>query len=274
MTEKKKENSVVGAAKSVAAMLKLTKPVAKGGPLRAKLLVSIVNRRDEIQLKEVIDDRSVSLSYVFEGTGTARSSVLDYLGIGETEKSVVLSVIPESDEAAILKSIREKMSLYLVGRGISFTIPLTGISQIVAKGILGAAANKGMEGEIMKSADRKYDLIVAAVALNFVDAAMEAAREAGAAGGTIIRARTMQNAKAEQFIGISLVEGQEILLILTKKENTLPIMEALSEKVGIKTEAGGVIFSLPVDRTAGISATDEAEMKREQKAEEPAAKSE
>ena len=111
----------------------------------------------------------------------------------------------------------------------------------------------------MKSADRKYDLIVASVEVNHADEAMEAARDAGAAGGTIIRARNLDNAKAEQFIGISLMEERELLLILTKKEGKLAIMEALTEKVGLKTEAGGIIFSLPVDRTAGISASDEAE---------------
>ncbi|MDE5896971.1 MAG: hypothetical protein K2H43_04055 [Clostridia bacterium] len=36
-------------------------------------------------------------------------------------------------------------------------------------------------------------------------------------------------------------------------------MQALSEKIGLKTEAGGIVFSLPVDRTAGISAADEEE---------------
>ena len=67
----------------------------------------------------------------------------------------------------------------------------------------------------------------------------------------------MKNDKAEQFIGITLAKEQEILLVLTKKENTAPIMEALSASVGVKTEAGGVIFSVPVDRTAGISIADE-----------------
>ncbi len=41
-------------------------------------------------------------------------------------------------------------------------------------------------------------------------------------------------------------------------------MQALSDKIGLKTEAGGVIFSLPVDRTAGISATDEADTAAEE----------
>ena len=32
-------------------------------------------------------------------------------------------------------------------------------------------------------------------------------------------------------------------------------MEAISEKAGLKTEAGGVLFSLPVDKTVGIGAS-------------------
>ena len=35
-------------------------------------------------------------------------------------------------------------------------------------------------------------------------------------------------------------------------------MQALFDKAGLKTQAGGVIFSVPVDKTAGISASDEA----------------
>lgn len=268
MSEKKKENTVVSAAKSVVSMLKMggksqqkpqqKQPPKPPAPARTKLLVSVVNRRDELKLKEVMDDCSVALSYTFDGTGTARSQILDYLGIGETEKTIVLSVIPETDEEQIMRKIRREMSLYLVGRGISFTVPLTGISEIVANGITDAATNKTTDwSKIMKSSDRKFDLIVVAVAANFVDAAMDAARSAGAAGGTIIRAQSMKNDKAQQFIGITLVQEQEILLVLTRKENTVPIMEALSASVGAKTEAGGVIFSVPVDRTAGISMADE-----------------
>ena len=107
----------------------------------------------------------------------------------------------------------------------------------------------------MKDDHRKYDLIVAAVAAGSVDEAMEAARSAGAAGGTIIRSRSVNNAKAEQFIGISLQQEQEILLILSKREGKTAIMQAISESAGLKTEAGGVLFSLPVDRTVGIGST-------------------
>lgn len=222
-------------------------------PNRAKLLISIVNQKDDLRLKEVIDEYSVALSFSFAGRGTARSAVLDYLGIGETEKSVIFSLFPESDEEAILREIQAQMSLYLVGRGISFTVPLTAVSQIVANGLISAATQKTVDrSRVMSNEDRKFDLIVAVVDSNCTDDAMEAARSAGAAGGTIVRARTLSNDKAEQFIGISLAADQEILLILSKRDAKTAIMQALSDKAGLKTEAGGVIFSLPVDRTAGI----------------------
>ncbi len=229
-------------------------------PNRTKALVSIVNRDDERELKEILDDVSVALSFTFAGTGTARSAVLDYLGIGNTEKSFVVSLIPESDEETIMRELRARMSLYLVGRGISFTVPLTAVSEIVANGLQSAATEKTIDGsKVMKDEQRQYDLIIAAMAANFVDDAMTAARAAGAAGGTVVRGRSLSNDKAEQFIGISLMHEQELLFILTTREHKLDIMKALSEKVGLKSEAGGVIFSLPVDRTAGIAVAQEAQ---------------
>lgn len=225
---------------------------------RAKLLVSIVNRGEELRLKGILDDCSVALAYQLAGMGTAHSAVLDYFGIGETEKTILLSLFPESDEGLIIREIREKMALYLVGRGISFTVPLSGISQLIANGITSAATNKTTDGNfIMTATDRKYNLIIAAVAPNYVDTAMEAARSVGAAGGTVVRARTGGNEKSEQFIGISLMREQEVLFILARKEDTAAIMEALSAKVGAQTPAGGVIFCVPVDRTAGISVSEE-----------------
>ena len=50
---------------------------------------------------------------------------------------------------------------------------------------------------------------------------------------------------------------------LSTRERKLAIMQALSEKVGLKTEAGGVIFSVPVDRTAGIAVAAEAQEAKE-----------
>ncbi len=244
--------------KVASAMRSIKTPPATTRPSRPKLLVSVVTKGSGKKVKNILNDLSVALSISFTGYGTAYSALLDYLGIGQTERTIAFSIIPEADEERIMRELRTQLSLYLAGRGISFTIPLAGISQRVAEGIAKASINKTQEiKKIMKSEDRKYDLVVAAMCAGNVDAAMEAARGAGASGGTVIRARSSDNQKAEQFIGITLMPEQELLFILTKKERTQAIMDALSEKVGLKTPACGVIYALPVDRTAGISIADE-----------------
>lgn len=253
---------VVSGAKTVSALGAINlgpKPQQPLSQRRVKALVLIVNRDDETAFKELLDEHSVSLGLAFAGLGTAHSTVLDYLGIGATEKAVMLCLIPESDERAILGEMRRKFSVSRAGKGIAFTLPLSGVSEIVANGLVRAADKTTDGSKVMKDEERKYDLIIAAVAVNHVDEAMDAARAAGAAGGTIVRARAVSNEKAEQFIGINLTDEQELLLIVAKRERKLAIMQALSEKAGLKTPAGGVIFSLPVDNTAGIAAADEAE---------------
>ena len=246
----------------------------KGRAPRPKLLISIVNRGEGRRVRDILSEYSAGLNFSFRGTGTARSHLLDYLGIGETEKTVMFTLIPETDEEAIMREIRAQMTLYLAGRGISFTVPLAGVSQKIANGLMDAAKNKTIvEEKIMKHSERQYNLVIAAVDAAHIDEAMDAARSAGASGGTVVRARATDNEKAEQFIGISLMREQELLLILAKKESTGPIMEAISEKVGVQTSAGGVIFALPVDKTAGISAietyaeSEKKEPKEEHKAE-------
>lgn len=227
---------------------------------RPKLLVGVVNRGSGRKVKRILNDLSVALSITFTGYGTARSALLDYLGIGETEKTILFSLIPETDEARIMRELRNQMSLYLAGKGILFTVPLAGVSEKIADGILEAVESKTMEEEkIMKQEDRRFNLVIVSMRAGNADEAMEAARSAGASGGTVVRARATENQKAEQFVGISLLPEQEMLMILTKKERTQAIMDALSEKVGLKTPACGVIFALPVDKTAGISADEEEE---------------
>lgn len=224
------------------------------GGSRLKLLVGVVAAGDAAEVAEICNSAGAALSYAFEGWGTARTAVLDYLGLGGSAKQVIVSLISENAEESILEGIQKEMELYLVGKGICFTLPLTGVSSIVANGLTKGAAPDKSNGrkERMNSDTRKYDLIVAAMQSGYADEAMNAAREAGAAGGTLISAVTLNNRKAEQLIGVTLQQETEILMILTRKQGKLPIMRAIQETAGLKTDAGGVLFSLPVDNLIGV----------------------
>ena len=81
---------------------------------------------------------------------------------------------------------------------------------------------------------------------------MDAARGAGAYGGTVIHARGTGMEKAEQFLGFSLASEKEMIFIVAQKEQKNNIMKAIMENAGSDSRAKSIVFSLPVTDTAGL----------------------
>ncbi|MBR3611486.1 MAG: P-II family nitrogen regulator [Oscillospiraceae bacterium] len=98
-----------------------------------------------------------------------------------------------------------------------------------------------------------YSLVIAILNRGFSDVAMSAARNAGARGGTVISARSSGLHEEETFFGISILPEKEVVMILTSDETKKAIMRAIIKHVGIETDGGGLIFSLPVTDVEGIS---------------------
>lgn len=111
--------------------------------------------------------------------------------------------------------------------------------------------------------ERKYSLIVTIVNRGYADEVMEAARNAGARGGTILYAHGAGLHETETFFGISIRPEKEIVLILSDNEIRPTIMQAIVKKVGMTTEGAGISFSLPVGGVAGIANINSFEAKNE-----------
>lgn len=99
--------------------------------------------------------------------------------------------------------------------------------------------------------ENKYSLLFAIIQRGFVEKAMEAAREAGARGGTVLAARGTGNFYIESFLGASIEPEKEILIILTPKEERGDIMKAIYKAVGLDKEGQGLLFALPVEEVMG-----------------------
>lgn len=227
---------------------------------RAKLLVCIIQKKDEIALTEACNECCVSLHFSGLGYGTARSNYMSYLGLDEIEKRVVYSLIPNYSESRVLKAINRKLKLYLSGNGIAFIVPLTGISGIVSNAILSTPQKD--EPETQKNTPEKertkmHELIIAVVNQKFTDKVIDSSRAAGATGATILHTRSVGNRQAEQLIGTTFTQETDTIAFLTTYEYKAQIMEAIRETAGLKTEGGAVIFSVPVDSLIGIGRFDE-----------------
>ena len=225
---------------------------------RVKLLVGIINKEDEMKFTEVINECATAMHFSGVGHGTARSSYMTYFGFNEIDKRVVMSLVPGSAEHNILSAVGHALKLYLVGRGIAFTLPLSGLSNIINDAILVGAdkleKSNDRRAPISKKKEKKrmHELVIAVVNTKFTDTAIEAARAAGATGATVFHTKSINNAKAEQSIGTTLDTETDSVFFLTSLEYKTKIMEAVRDAAGLKTEGGAVLFSLPVDDLVGI----------------------
>ena len=87
---------------------------------------------------------------------------------------------------------------------------------------------------------------------------MNAAREAGAGGGTTINAKGTA-AGAQKFFGVSLVVEKEMVFIVSSVDKKKDIMKAIMQNAGMDTKAHAIVFSLPVSATAGFRFADTVE---------------
>jgi len=95
-----------------------------------------------------------------------------------------------------------------------------------------------------------FELIVCIVNAGYSQNVMEAAREAGAKGGTIIRGRGSANPESEEFFGLSIQPDKEMVLILVSSAIKEAVLKAVYSKCGLPTEGQGIAFTLPVERTS------------------------
>ena len=105
--------------------------------------------------------------------------------------------------------------------------------------------------------DTDYELLVAIANQGYIDTVMDAARSAKAGGGTVIHAKGTGMELAKKYLGVSLVEEKEVILIVTKSREKNQIMKAIMEQAGLDSIERTIVFSLPVTSVAGIRMLEE-----------------
>ena len=175
------------------------------------------------------------------------------LGLDSGEKSLLLTVMPKADADDLLVHLRRELRLGLSGSGIAFTVPMSGANKRVLQMVQQLCEEKP-RAEIRRKVmqENEYQIIVALVNQGYSEEVMAAARPAGAAGGTVLHSRRVGAEEALSQWGFSLQEEKEAVMILTRAESKLAIMQAICDSCGLQSEAQGIVLSLPVDRVVGL----------------------
>jgi len=215
------------------------------------LLNVIVPREQAPQLDAFWEMHHIGTHTSMLCRGTATKSLLDLLGLENSEKTLAYVMTSNAIAKRLMNALVSEMGLNMPGNGVAFTVPVGSVAGSSSLNILTHNQDIILE-EVKKNVTYLYELIIAIVNRGHVDDVMDAAREAGAMGGTVIHAKGTNRGNENMFFGVSIADEKEMLLILSTAEQRKTIMRSIMDKAGVHSPAHTVMFSLPVSSVAGL----------------------
>ncbi len=188
--------------------------------LHDNLMIAIVNHGQARHFVEIAKREGAGGGTVIPAKGTAASGLLRVLGLGDTSKEMVLIVLDRDIAQRIVQSARE------YGK------------------IQGVAALLGKEKE--GSMETKWKMITIIVNTGYADDIMDAARKAGAKGGTVTHARGTGTEEDVKFLGVPIVPEKEMVLILCEADQTDGIIKAISDLKCLDEPGIGIMYTQDV----------------------------
>jgi len=214
------------------------------------LFLTIIKKSDEKEFVEFFLRKNVCPVYSSLCRGSTTSETLDLLGLEHSEKVLMQALVSTSKVYELKNALTYEMKIDLPDRGIALAIPLTSIaSKRVLDHIL-AEQSTAEENHITTERKIEMELIVTICIKGNSNAIMQLAKEAGAAGGTIMKAKGTAS-ESDKFFGVTLSDEKEIIYIVAKKETKPDIMKAIASYTN-DFGTHPLVFSLPVTETAGF----------------------
>lgn len=217
-------------------------------------VISIVNPREEKTLTEICKWLELPLVVTLHGHGTAVRSMLDILGIESNEKRVMVTIASDRKTKQLIREQKRQLFTGVPGHGVVISIPVKSIGG--GKTVAFLDKDKQVGGK-KPEFNFSYELIIAICNEGTTDLVMNAAREAGAAGGTVLHGKGTGSGEAEKFYNVFLAQEKEIIMIVSRTEQKAGIMRTILKKAGPDSEAGTIVFSLPVSEVAGFGMFDD-----------------
>ena len=221
------------------------------------MIVLITKPEDGRALSRAEKALGLPIAYQLRGQGTANSEILDIVGLAGTRRTRGLPLV--GGEPLCQELLNRQLRLSRRGHGIAVALRVNGMQETIRK-ILEDRDMRARdmkvrdmkEGEGMTDKDRSYSMILVAADQGYSEDIIEAARHAGARGGTVVRGRRQGGESVMTLLGMSNQEEQEFIMIIVGADRRGAVMEAVASSFGLASPAHGVVLSLPVEAAIGL----------------------
>ena len=215
-------------------------------------VISVVNPNMAPRMNAIMQTLQLPLSIELLGRGTAKKDVLDLLGLSTHEYHIIMTIADRECTAKLIEEARRNLYIDAPGQGIIAATPI----KSVGGGKTLANLNGGRPTEGAPDINFNYEIVLVIANEGHTDTVMDAAREAGARGGTVLHGKGTGSKDAAKFFGVSIASEKEVVMIVAKSSEKAAIMKAVIDKAGTQTDAGAVVMSLPVSAIAGFGMMD------------------
>lgn len=222
-----------------------------------RLVITITKEEDQKRLEEVLDSMSIPMCFQFRGKGTAPSEMMDIFGLRGTTRLLTGALLTKSQVKPLFDTMNRHLSFKHRGGGIAITIPVSGCQSYILQMLneaMGEEAEETLKGDEKEMKEQsEYTVIWVSVASGYSDDVVDAARNAGAKGGTVMKGRRRSSERVSHHFGISMQEEQDFVMIVVPREKKNETMAAITGVCGLGTDAHGVVLALPVDEVMGLA---------------------
>ena len=216
------------------------------------IVCTIVERGAGQKIAKVYEKLGLGFHYRVSGEGTAPSDLLDILGIGTSERDVLISPAPREAAEGLVEMIHRDGISGVRAKGIMCVLPLTAASAKIAGALMSARTGE-QEEEMSMNGSMKQSMIMIAVDQGYTEAVMNTAKSVGARGGTVIRSHILRSEEHASFGGPTFAGERELILIVASQGERNAIMESVDRIHGGDSAAHAILYSLPIEQTAHLS---------------------
>ncbi|HHU93349.1 MAG TPA: P-II family nitrogen regulator [Halanaerobiaceae bacterium] len=212
------------------------------------LIVTVVDFGLGSKVIKTARESGISGGTIFLGTGTVDNRLLEILSLDHVRKEIAIMVTESSVAYEALDKLNEKFHFDKPNHGIAFIIPVSevyGTRDSVSETII--KKDRGDENTM-------YKAIFTIVDRGKGENVMDAAKSAGAKGGTIINARGSGIHETEILFSMPIEPEKEVVMILAKNEIVDNITSTIREELKIDEPGMGIMFTLDVSKSYGLKA--------------------
>lgn len=216
-----------------------------------QLVITIVRKGRARKVVQAARTAGAEGGTTIPGRGAGRRPS-NFLGLTvEPEKEVIFTLIPENLIQPVLAAVTKAGEFDKRGNGIAMVADICRVIGIAHLAGVGQCNSGGFMDK------HQYQLIVTVVDKGRAELVVDAARRAGAEGGTIIYGRGTGIHEQAKLFSIPIEPEKEVVLTLIDRDKTETVLQAIRADTGLDEPGKGIAFVVPISETAGISRTPE-----------------